>query len=57
MFSLHIERCTFLGIDMSFLLELSAGAVVCDPLFTVMHHCMFAHCSAVPFVLLSLFVY
>ena len=32
MFSLHIDRCTFLGIDISFLLELiQSGVVVCGP--------------------------
>ena len=56
MFSLHIELCTFLGIDISFLLELSVWCSVCGPLFVVMRNGLLAHCNAVSFVLLSLFV-
>ena len=50
MFSLHIERCTFFGIDISFLPALS----VCGTLFVVMRYCMLAHCNDVSFVLSSL---
>ena len=45
MFSLHIERGTFLGINISFLRELSVWC--CCLLFVVMRHCMLAHCNAI----------
>ena len=54
-FSLHIDCCTFLGIAISFLLELSVWCSVCGPYF-MMRNCMLAHCNAVPFVISSLFV-
>ena len=54
--SVSIDRCTFLGIAISFLLELSVWCSCLWSLICVMRHCMLAHCNAVPFVLSSLFV-
>ena len=41
MFSFHIELCTFLGINISFLIELLvwSSLVICSPLFIEMCHC------------------
>ena len=46
MFSLHIECCTFLGIDLNFHLELSVWHSRLWSLFVVMHQDMLAHCNA-----------
>ena len=56
MFSIHIDRSTFLGIDISFLLELSVWCSCMWSLVCCDASCMLAHCNAVPFVLSSLFV-